>query len=787
MPRAPPAVRDGGVAGGVLMAASALGARVLATHAPVARRELVRLGSFAALAVFGALHWATLVSPGAPGAMVAMVAAVIAGGAALAWSAGRQRVRQAGATAAGILVGVVLLLAAGVPSGLLDPRSWADLASGIREGVNGMPAAAIPYQGVDEWVRTCILLGGGLLLALAAALAFAPRSRGALGRPLLAAVVLAAVYAIPAVERDPSRPFLGGAVFAVLLAAFLWLERLSRAQLPLAAVLVVAAAGGGVLAAPSLDGSRPWIDYEHLAVSIAESRGRTFSWDHTYGTLAWPRDGREVLRIKARGASYWKTENLDDFNGVRWRHSLALDPSAGDTEIARTHPDWIEQLQVTVRGLRSAQFVGAGTTLAIDRSPRHVDAVGPGAFVTGGAPLRSGDSYEATVYTPRPDVLELAGSGHRYPPLTAPYLTMNLPPVAGGPSAPAKPGADSLDLATEIDFSPWGDPSPPLAIRASNHTDRGGAALLARSRYARMYAFARRLKHESSSPYQFVRRVERVFSKGFRYNEAPPQHELPLPAFLFADREGYCQQFSGTMALLLRMGGVPARVATGFAPGTFDRKRGDYVVRDVDAHSWVEAYFPGLGWVPFDPTPAIAPPRSQVSTAADTSAAGADRVGTGRAQGQRRGGGTSAVAVGGGGGVPVALLVAGGGLVASLAAAVAVASLRRRRRTRELGGAEDRHLAELRLALEGTGRAASPALTLARLETLLGGGTSEAGAYVKAVRLRRYGLGGPGPTVRQRSALRRELAAGLGVVGRVRAWWALPPLGPHRRRAYTAT
>ena len=65
---------------------------------------------------------------------------------------------------------------------------------------------------------------------------------------------------------------------------------------------------------------------------------------------------------------------------------------------------------------------------------------------------------------------------------------------------------------------------------------------------------------------------------------------MPLESFLFTDRAGYCQQFSGAMALLLRMGGVPARVAEGFAPGIFDTKKRRYVVHDFDAHSWVEAY-----------------------------------------------------------------------------------------------------------------------------------------------------------------------------------------------------
>ncbi len=84
---------------------------------------------------------------------------------------------------------------------------------------------------------------------------------------------------------------------------------------------------------------------------------------------------------------------------------------------------------------------------------------------------------------------------------------------------------------------------------------------------------------------------------------------------------GYCQQFSGAMALLLRMGGVPARVASGFTSGSFDRSRDEWVVRDVDAHSWVEVYFPGQGWVAFDPTPEVAPPRAQlVDAATDPSA-----------------------------------------------------------------------------------------------------------------------------------------------------------------------
>ena len=88
-----------------------------------------------------------------------------------------------------------------------------------------------------------------------------------------------------------------------------------------------------------------------------------------------------------------------------------------------------------------------------------------------------------------------------------------------------------------------------------------------------------------------------------------PRTSIPLASFLFTDKQGYCQQFSGAMAMLLRMGGIPARVAAGFTSGTYDRRSGRWMVADIDAHAWVEAWFPSYGWVRFDPTPATAPAR----------------------------------------------------------------------------------------------------------------------------------------------------------------------------------
>ena len=92
---------------------------------------------------------------------------------------------------------------------------------------------------------------------------------------------------------------------------------------------------------------------------------------------------------------------------------------------------------------------------------------------------------------------------------------------------------------------------------------------------------------------------------------------MPLEHFLFDTKAGYCQHFSGAMALLLRFGGIPTRVATGFSPGGFRKRQGEWVVRDRDAHSWVEAWFDGIGWVTFDPTPTATPARSLIAAIAD--------------------------------------------------------------------------------------------------------------------------------------------------------------------------
>lgn len=77
----------------------------------------------------------------------------------------------------------------------------------------------------------------------------------------------------------------------------------------------------------------------------------------------------------------------------------------------------------------------------------------------------------------------------------------------------------------------------------------------------------------------------------------------PVANFLFERKQGHCEYFASSMTVMLRALGIPARVVNGFRTGEFNDLTGQYVVRGSNAHSWVEAYFPGYGWISFDPTP----------------------------------------------------------------------------------------------------------------------------------------------------------------------------------------
>jgi protein-glutamine gamma-glutamyltransferase len=105
--------------------------------------------------------------------------------------------------------------------------------------------------------------------------------------------------------------------------------------------------------------------------------------------------------------------------------------------------------------------------------------------------------------------------------------------------------------------------------------------------------------------YDAAANIERYLRTRYAYTlniDTPPDKD-PLSYFLFEKRAGHCEYFASAMTVMLRAEGIPARFVTGFLPGEYNDVAGDYIVRASDAHAWVEAYFPGYGWITFDPTP----------------------------------------------------------------------------------------------------------------------------------------------------------------------------------------
>ncbi|MGD0793366.1 MAG: DUF3488 and transglutaminase-like domain-containing protein [Terriglobales bacterium] len=122
----------------------------------------------------------------------------------------------------------------------------------------------------------------------------------------------------------------------------------------------------------------------------------------------------------------------------------------------------------------------------------------------------------------------------------------------------------------------------------------------------RISKLAEEITAAAPSNYDKAVAVERYLSTHFGYTLELPRSlpRDPLANFLFERKHGHCEYFASSMAVMLRSLRIPSRIVTGFRGGEFNDLTGQYVVRASDAHSWVEAYFPGSGWISFDPTPA---------------------------------------------------------------------------------------------------------------------------------------------------------------------------------------
>jgi transglutaminase-like putative cysteine protease len=732
-----------------------------------ATRRVIRLASFAALGLYGMIRWGALISPTPTWRLIGLLVLAIVLAAAAPF------LRRYGLWAPiALSVGICLLA---FPVAGLQWHSFVHLriavsARHIADGLGALPNALVPYDGPSHAVRLVISLGAAmLLLDSALVIAFAPPSFGD-ARRACAALPLIALAVVPSTAVRPEFPYLQGLVLFSLLALLIWGERIRRdavgAALAFAAVAGIVAA----LAAPRLDQHKPLLNYRSWTGTISHAHVAAFDWNQTYGPLHWPHKGHQVLTVRALTPDYWKAENLDIFNGVDWiqgatsasaKSSL---PPPTQSSLAR----WTQSIRVTITGMDTIDVIASGEAAQPTDVPGGVVAgLDPGRWIAG-RELGPGTSYQVTTYSPHPTAGQLSQAGSRYPDAALrDDLTLTIPTRGSLPQE-----------YTQATFGPFHSP-------ARTRLTQGGVPvpgpsigeLMRDSPYGGAYVLAQHLAAESTTRYAFVENVLAYLSRGFVYNQSPPLTEFPLATFLFVVRKGYCQQFSGAMALLLRMGGVPARVVSGFTSGSFNRATGLWDVTDIDAHAWVEVWFPRYGWVRFDPTPAVAPARGgQTSPGlAKILGGGSGSVAAPARRASRAAPASSVASSHGAGSASTALLIVPALAVAALLALLVRGLLRPAPDTDDL-------LAELERALARNRRPLQAQTTLAALEHRFRDSEPAAG-YIRALRLARYGVGEQSPTARGRRALRTELRDGLGLSGRLRALWALPPQLPvHVRR-----
>jgi hypothetical protein len=312
-----------------------------------------------------------------------------------------------------------------------------------------------------------------------------------------------------------------------------------------------------------------------------------FVWDAQYGGLKWSGRATTLLQVVSdQPPSYLRATVLDDFVGDRWvtgppRAADALEPAA-----ARRLRNQTSEV-VTVTGLADSHLVGGSVPIRFEPAggaPLVSDQPG---FAALNQNLPRGFRYTVWSYTARPSAAALRRSPPEYP------LQLE--------------NDGMLDVGRGVPMPPFGSPGRAGAERA----------LLSANPYLKPYVplarLADRVAGGARTPYGAVEKLVNWFdaSGTFRYSNHPTEISPALVGFVTRTHAGYCQYFAGAMALMLRYLGVPARVAVGFAGGQFDPNQHLWNITDREAHAWVEVWFKGYGWLPFDPTPAGpgAPPR----------------------------------------------------------------------------------------------------------------------------------------------------------------------------------
>jgi transglutaminase-like putative cysteine protease len=449
--------------------------------------------------------------------------------------------------------------------GLVDYGVWAAISVvailALLWTIYPVVPEAFVTRGTQAAASAALLLAAASLASRAASHAPARNIIPAIGALLVAALLNPPL---------PSRPIPPMIVAALALGAYLAVDGRPRLRLPLLPIAFLLLAG---LLGFGITSFLPWLQpfVEGATVRMITPKGTSsfagMSSSSRLGDIEEIALSEQVvMRVATDVPQRLRARVFARFDGITWQsqpasRSFDLVPQAAlDPGLAR----WLQAIpgeplagaafsaqdaaQPGVVRTKIVQIVFNGGALVAPAGPLLVSLPGPVARLDAFGILSTGSSLPVEI-----------------------YAVLNLPGVT--PPAPGE---------VEASF---------LAVPAN--TDE------------RLRSLAARLSDGAPEPRERVRRTLLHLERECRYSLKVGRFSSrqPVAEFLFEKKRGYCEYFASAAALLLRLQGVPARYVTGFNVRDDNYEAGSYVVREADAHAWIEALLPEEGWVELDPTP----------------------------------------------------------------------------------------------------------------------------------------------------------------------------------------
>lgn len=318
------------------------------------------------------------------------------------------------------------------------------------------------------------------------------------------------------------------------------------------------------------------VPFVRQTLGIDTTRTVGYSEDDTELGGALEADYSEVFQVTTKQPHYWRVESKQTYTGKGWAQPSMANPehfnSLADFPV-KLNEDYAEQSeQATIR------FTASNDYLVYAYGTQNVQSTaGPFRYVASNekvTPQGSIKNYSLEIKRPTYDIRKMK---------EAAYTALQ---------------DEFVERYTQLPNS--------LPKRVKN--------------------LANRLTESESDTYEKVKAIERYlsFSGEFRYSTKDATETKRgadyVDQFLFETKVGYCDNFSTSMVVMLRSLGIPARFAKGFTSGEEIRKDGAntiYKVQNNNAHSWPEVYFPGTGWVPFEPTATFHNPEAFTNTTGD--------------------------------------------------------------------------------------------------------------------------------------------------------------------------